>query len=66
MVGSKWIYKIKHTVDGSVEKFKARFVAKGLSQKEGVEYNEAFAPVAKYTSIRAVISIATEMGWRIH
>jgi hypothetical protein len=66
VIGSKWIYKIKHVADGSVEKFKARFVAKGFSQKEGVDYDETFAPVARYTSIRAVISIAAEMGWKIH
>jgi hypothetical protein len=66
MIGSRWIYKIKHVADGSVEKFKARFVAKGFSQKEGIDYDETFAPVARYTSIRAVISIAVEMGWKIH
>jgi len=65
VIGLKWIYKFKHAADGSVEKFKARFVAKGFSQKEGVDYDETFAPVARYTSIRAVISIAVEMGWRI-
>jgi hypothetical protein len=66
VVSSKWIYKIKHAADGSVEKYKARFVARGFSQIEGVDYEETFAPVARYTSIRAVISIAAEMGWRIH
>jgi hypothetical protein len=66
VIGSRWIYKIKHVADGSVEKFKARFVAKGFSQKEGIDYDETFAPVARYTSIRAVISIAAEMGWKIH
>jgi hypothetical protein len=66
VIGSRWIYKIKHAADGSVEKFKARFVAKGFSQKEGIDYDETFAPVARYTSIRAVISIAAEMGWKIH
>jgi hypothetical protein len=50
MVSSKWIYKIKHAADGSVEKFKARFVARGFSQK-GVDYDETFAPIARYTSI---------------
>eukprot|EP00253_Pinus_taeda_P009078 PITA_09078 len=66
MVTSRWFYKIKHVVDGSVEKFKARFVAWGFSRVEGVHYEETFALVARYTHIRAVISIAAKMGWRIH
>jgi hypothetical protein len=66
MIGSRWIYKIKHAANTSVEKFKARFVAKGFSLKEGIDYDETFPPVARYTSIRAVISIAAEMGWKIH
>jgi hypothetical protein len=42
VVTSKWIYKIKHVADGSIEKYKARFVARGFSQKEGVDYEETF------------------------
>ena len=62
MVTSRWIYKVKHAADGTVEKYKARFVARGFSQVEGVDYDETFAPVARYTSIRALTSIAAEMG----
>jgi hypothetical protein len=66
VVTSKWLYKTKYVVDGSIEKHKARFVARGFSQVEGVDYDETFAPVARYTSIQSIIAIATEMGWRIH
>ena len=66
VVGSRWIYKIKYAADGSLEKYKARFVAKGYAQKEGIDYEETFAPIARYTSIRTVISLAAQMGWEIH
>lgn len=57
VVGLRCIYRIKYAVDGNIEKFKARFVAKGYSQKEGIDYEETFAPVARYTYIRSVISL---------
>ena len=66
IVTSKWIYKIKNAVDGSIEKYKARFVAHGFSQKGGIDYEETFAPVTKYTSIRSILSLAAVMKWKIH
>jgi hypothetical protein len=61
-VTSKWIYKIKHIVDGRIERKKMRFVARGFSQVEGIDYEETFSPVSQYTSIRMIISPATSMG----
>ena len=58
IVTSRWLYKIKHAADGSVEKYKVRFVARGFTQKEGIDYDETFASVARYTTIRTIISLA--------
>ena len=65
-VVSKCIYKIKHAADGSIEKHKARFVTRGFSQKEGIDYEETFAPIARYTSIRTVLSLVAVMKWKVH
>jgi hypothetical protein len=66
VVLSKWLFKIKHAADGSIEKYKARFVARGFSQKEGIDYEETFAPVARYTSIRTIIALVAMMKWKLH
>ena len=66
VVGSRWIYKVKQVVDGSVEKYKARFLARGFSQIEGIDYGETFAPITRYSSIRSILALSAQMGWRIH
>ena len=66
VVTSRWFYKVKHAADGSVEKYKVWFVARRFSQVEGVDYDDTFALVTHYTSIRSLISIVVEMGWNIH
>jgi hypothetical protein len=62
MVGSRWIYKVKKVVDGSVEKYKARFVARGFSHIEGIYYDETFAPIVRYSSIRSIFALSAQMG----
>eukprot|EP00253_Pinus_taeda_P019764 PITA_19764 len=66
VVGSRWIYKVKQATDGSVEKYKARFVARGFSHIEGIDYEETFAPVTRYSSIRTILALSAQMGWHIH
>ena len=66
VVTFRWIYKVKFVADGSIEKHKAHFVARGFSQVEGIDYDDIFAPVARYTSIRTIMAIAAKMGWSIH
>jgi hypothetical protein len=59
IVSSKCIYKMKHVADGSIEKYKAIFVARGFSQKEGIDYDEKFSPMERYTSIRTIFSFCS-------
>ena len=66
VVSSKWIYKIKHAADGSIEKYKARFVARGFSQKEGIDYEATFSLVSRYTSNRTIMEFASMMKWDLH
>ena len=63
---SKWIYKIKHAADGNIKKYKERFVARGFSQKEGIDYEEIFAPVERYTSIRTILALAAVTKSKVH
>ena len=66
VVGLRWIYKVKQAFDGSVEKYKAIFVARGFSQIEGIDYDETFVPITSYSSIRTILVLSAQMGWHIH
>jgi hypothetical protein len=65
-VGVKWIFKTKYNEKGNVDKHKARLVAKGYTQKHGIDYNEVFAPVARWDTIRAILSLAAHRQWGVY
>jgi hypothetical protein len=60
VVGSKWVFRIKRGPNGKIQKYKARVVAQGFTQIEGVDYDETFAPVAKFASLHVILAIAAE------
>ncbi|KAA3473183.1 Retrovirus-related Pol polyprotein from transposon TNT 1-94 [Gossypium australe] len=61
----KWIYKRKINADGKVETYKTRLVAKGYTQKEGIDYEKTFSPVAMLKSISILLSITTTLDYEI-
>jgi hypothetical protein len=65
-IGCKWVYKVKHNANGSMNKYKARLVTKGYAQTYGINYEETYSPIAKMTTIRAIIVMATSKGSSLH
>jgi len=66
VVGCKWVFTMKQTPEGKVDRYKARLAAKGYSQTYGIDYDETFAPVAKMSTVRTLISCAANFGWHLH
>jgi len=65
-IGCKWVYKVKHSGDGSVKRYKARLVAKGYAQTYGINYEETYSLVTKMTTVRVIIAMAIAKGWSLH
>ena len=65
-IGCKWVYSIKLSSDGTLDRYKARLVALGKKKEYGVDHEETFAPVAKMTTIRLVLSAVASQGWSLH
>jgi Reverse transcriptase (RNA-dependent DNA polymerase) len=63
VVGCKWVYSVKHTPEGKVDRFKIRLVPKCYTQTYGVDYEETFAPVVKMNNVRTLISCVINFGW---
>jgi hypothetical protein len=58
VIDSRWVYKVKWKPDGSVDRFKARLMAKGFKQHHSVDYDDTYSPMIKSTTIRVVLSLA--------
>jgi hypothetical protein len=65
-IGLKWVYKTKRDESGLISKFKGRLVAKGYVQRQGVDFDKVFAPVARLESVRLLIAYAATEGWIVH
>ena len=63
IVGSKWVFRIKHKADGSVEKYKAWLIPQGFTQKFGVDYFDTFSPITKLSSFQTILAMAVCNNW---
>jgi transposase InsO family protein len=66
VVSTKWVFDVKYTADGRIDRFKARLVARGFSQREGLDFEDTFAPVIRLESLRILFAFAATYGLKAH
>lgn len=66
VINCRWVFKKKIDAKGVVKRHKVRLVARGFTQRKGVNFNETFAPVAKFTSLRLLFALASDRNWHVH
>lgn len=66
VVGSRWVFRTKQNSDDTLDRYKARLMAKGFHQKYGEDYDLTYSPVAKAATIRTILAIATSRQWKLH
>ena len=65
VVGLKWVYKLKLRPDGTIQKHKPRLVVRVYMQREGIDFEETFSPVARFDTIYTVWSIVANHKWKV-
>lgn len=65
IVGCRWVYQIKSDANGQVERYKARLVANGFSQQEGVNFLDTYSPVAKLVTVKTLLAIVVVKSWHL-
>ena len=57
IITSKWVFTIKYTINSMIERFKARLVARGFSQKYGIDFEDTFAPIVRHDTLRLFMAV---------